>query len=214
MRNLFAILSLFVVLSFSYSSAIAQDEKATSILKTAKSKLDGMSDFTANFKYTLSGTSTKASKSGKIKYKKGKFRVEMPDQDLFCDQKKMWVFLKKDNEVNVSSYDATEGLDIEQIFKTYQQSAKARLEGEESIHSIACFKVFIAAANAKSDYNQVRLWINKASHYLEKAELTDRRQVKTIYEFTNIKTNNSFPDSDFRFDSAKHPGVKVYDETN
>lgn len=212
MRNFIAIVSLFIAFTFAHSSASAQD--ASTILKTAKAKLDGMNDFTANFKYTLSGSSTKATKAGKIKYKKGKFRVEMPDQELFCDQKKMWVFLKKDNEVNVTSYDATEGLDIEQIFKTYQQSAKARLEGEETVHSIACFKVYIANASAKSDYNQVRLWINKSTHYLEKAELTDRRQVKTIYEFTNMKANNSFPDSDFRFDTAKHPGVKVYDETN
>lgn len=209
MRKLIAFFTFSLVF---FVAAQAQD--AAVILKNAKTKLDGMADFTANFKYTISGSSSKATKAGKIKYKKGKFRVEMADQEWYCDQKKLWIFLKKDNEVNITSYDPTEGLDIEQIFKTYQQSAKARYDGEESVHSVACHKIFIASSSAKSEYNQVKLWINKSNHFLEKAELTDRRQVKTIYEFTNMKANNSFSDNEFRFDSAKHPGVKVYDETN
>ncbi len=214
MKKIAFILTIFSLMILASNTASAQDEKANTVLKTAKAKLEGMNDFTASFKYTLSGPSAKASKSGKIKYKKGKFRVEMGDQELYCDKNKLWVYLKNDNEVNVTPYDANDGLDIEQIFKTYQQTSKAKYEGDETIHSVACYKIYIATTSSKSDYNQVRLWINKSSHHLEKAELTDRRQVKTIYEFSNIKANNGLPDSEFRFDVAKHPGVQVYDETN
>ncbi|MBX7242785.1 MAG: outer-membrane lipoprotein carrier protein LolA [Bacteroidia bacterium] len=215
MKKVAFIFTFFSLTFLLFNSAFAQDEKANTVLKTAKAKLEGMNDFTASFKYTLSGPNAKnASKSGKIKYKKGKFRVEMGDQELYCDKNKLWVFLKNDNEVNVTPYDANDGLDIEQIFKTYQQASKAKYEGDETVHNIACFKIYIASTSSKSDYNQVRLWINKNSHYLEKAELTDRRQVKTIYEFSNIKTNNGLSDNEFRFDVAKHPGVQVYDETN
>lgn len=208
----FSILCMWI-LSVTQLNAQTGDAKAVAILKTSKTKLDGMADFAANFKYSLVNPAKKgiASKQGKIKYKKGKFRVEMADQELYCDKSKLWVFLKKDNEVNVTPYDAGEGLDIESIFKSYQANSKARYEGEESVNGVMCHKIYIAGSG---EYNQVRLWINKTSSFLEKAELTDRRQVKTTYEFSNVKSNNGFSDTEFRFDVAKHPNVKVYDETN
>jgi outer membrane lipoprotein-sorting protein len=208
-------LCVFALLFGNYASA--QDAKATEVLKASEAKFNGMADFAANFKYSLQNPAAKgsgASKQGKIKYKKGKFRVEMTDQDLYCDKHKLWVYIKADKEVNVTPYEGSDGLDIETIFKSYKQNAKARYEGEKAVNGIACHQIYIASSDPKSDYNQVRLWINTKSNFLEKAELTDRRQVKTIYEFSNVKANNGFSDNEFRFDVAKNPGVKVYDETN
>ena len=122
--------------------------------------------------------------------------------------------MKKDNEVNVSPYDKDSGIDIEQIFKTYQNSAKARYAGEENVGAIACHKIEIATTDKKLDYNQVKLWINTKTNFLEKATLVDRRQTSTTYEFSNVKTNNGFTDKEFEFNTAKYPGVKVYDESN
>lgn len=213
----FSVFFTFVFALLLGNYAIAQDAKASEVLKASEAKFNGMADFAANFKYSLQNPSAKgsgASKQGKIKYKKGKFRVEMTDQDLYCDKSKLWVYIKADKEVNVTPYEGSDGLDIETIFKSYKQNAKARYEGEKVINGIACHQIFIASSDPKSDYNQIRLYINTKSSYLEKAELTDRRQVKTIYEFSNIKANNGFSDNEFRFDVAKNPGVKVYDETN
>jgi outer membrane lipoprotein-sorting protein len=215
MRTIFvSILGIFF-LCFTAQLTVAQDQKAIKILNDSKSKMEGMADFTANFKYSVkAATRNAATKTGKIKYKKGKFRITLPDQEMICDKRKIWVYMKKDNEVNVSPYDKDSGIDIEQIFKTYQNSAKARYTGEESIGAIACHKIEIATTDKKLDYNQVKLWINTKTNFLEKATLVDRRQTATTYEFSNVKTNNGFTDKEFEFNTAKYPGVKVYDESN
>ncbi|MFN0201676.1 MAG: LolA family protein [Bacteroidia bacterium] len=214
-------LGLFTFMMLFTQNATAQtvqgDEKAIKILNASKSKFETMGDFTASFKYSLAGatqSAAKATKQGKIKYKKGKFRITLPDQEMFCNKKKIWVYMKSDNEVNVSHYGGGDaGIDIEAIFKSYQNGAKAAYSGQENINGMACHRIDLASTNKKLDYNQAKLWINTKTNFLEKVTLVDRRQTQTTYEFSNVKMNNGLSDKEFEFNAAAYPKVKVYDET-
>ncbi|MDX2285202.1 MAG: outer membrane lipoprotein carrier protein LolA [Bacteroidia bacterium] len=204
-----------LLLTGSMLSAAAQDTKATNVLNASKSKLESLGDFAATVKYTVDNPASaqKApSKTGKLKYKRGMYVLMLDDQEIYCNKITQWVYLKKDKEVNITAYDPREAVSLESVFTIYKANGKPRYEGAETLHGVACHKVYIALADPKVEYNQARLWINQQTNLLEKITLTDRRQTSTTYEFFEVRTNQGLGDGDFSFNPAKVPGLKVYDE--
>lgn len=219
MKSVAIVLSPFFLLAFFFLSGFTdlQDDRAEKILKSSKSTFDAQEDFTANFRYGLSSSrpdkkTTSIEKTGTISFKKGMFLIDMEDQAVYCDKESQWVLLKEDKEVNIFDYDPDEGVSVEAIFSLYESNAKTRYDGEETMNGKVYHKIFLAATDDAVDYNQVKLWINKKTNFLEKAVLIDRRQTVTTMEFSNISINNGLKDSIFRFDQSMHSNVDVYDE--
>ncbi|MEO1451384.1 MAG: outer membrane lipoprotein carrier protein LolA [Bacteroidota bacterium] len=189
---------------------------ADNILQDSKEKLESLNDLAADFTYSISSPAIKnpIAKKGAFKYKDGMYVVEMSEQDIYCDSKTLWIHLKDEEapEVTIMDYDPEEGMNIEAIFKLYEASAQSLLEGEETIHGVACHKIKLAIKDSKLEYNQARLWVNKKTKLLEKVSVTNRRQSTTTYEFSGIKTNSGFNTTTFQFDVSRFPGIDVYDE--
>lgn len=200
-----------------------QDERAAKILKESKSAFDRLDNLSAKFKYSIKASSQNAKemvKEGELKFKKkkpgaagkSKYYVKTAGQEMFCNGSKIWVYMREDNEVNeLSADDAGEaGMDVEGIFKLYEQSADARYEASENIGGVQCDKIYLAIKNPKADYNQAYLWIGSQDHLPRKALLIDRRQTRTTLELKSLDTKKVLPDNTFTFDKAKYPGVKNY----
>lgn len=207
----------FVVLTSSFlllNGFVAFQASADRILEESKVALRSLSDFSADFNYELTnpGMRNTVSKTGSLKYKRGKYVIKMDDQEIFCDLKTLWIYLKADNEVNVMNYDPEEGMDVESIFNLYETSSEARYQGEQQVNGAACHHIYLAIKDPGLEYNQAYLWINKQTKLLQKISLINRSQTTTSYEFRNMKTNTGLGDAEFRFDVGAHSGVDVYDE--
>lgn len=194
----------------------AQDNKADKILRDSKAKFEGLQDYAASFEYAIENQAIKNSptieKSGKIKIKNDMFTLSLGDQEIYCDGETQWIYLKQDNEVNILPYDREDGLNIESVFQLYESNARSRYEGTEMVNNANCHKIFLAISDASLDYNQGTLWISQRSGLPIKAELKDRNQTLTEIVFSDVKTNQNYPDSDFVFNVSAHPDVAVYDE--
>lgn len=208
MKHFLVIIALF--LGF---AAQAQSDKATDIIKKSQQKLEKLQDFSANFSLSIENPNMKKPvvRTGELKYKEGKFVIQMPDQEVYCDGVTQWVYLPEDQEVTIMNYDPEEPW-IEAIFSVYEASTEPRYEGTETVHGVKCHKIYLAIKDKNLDYNQAYLWINTSNHFLEKTILIDRRQTQNIYEFSEVKTDQGLSNLDFRFDAGKHQGVDVYDE--
>ncbi|GAB4414675.1 MAG: hypothetical protein OHK0039_22700 [Bacteroidia bacterium] len=191
----------------------AQDLQAVRMLRTSQKTLASLQDFHARFSYVIDNPEMPRAtpRAGHIRYKKGKYAILLSDQEVYCDLETQWIYLVPDKEVNVMPYDPEEGVTLESIFRIYEASAKSRYDGQERIHGNTCERIYLAITDPSLDYNQAYVWINAASMLIEKVALIDRKQTTTTYEFWDIKTNNGFSDSDFRFDPSKYPGVVIYD---
>jgi outer membrane lipoprotein-sorting protein len=216
-RN-FTFTLLFLSLCFPLSGIAQDSEKASSILQASKAAFDQLEDFSADITYALANPSnpnSNISKEGKLHYSKGKYTVLMADQEIYCDGETMWIHLPAedpaDSEVNILEYDPEEGLDLESIFSLYQAGSKNRYDGDAKVHGVSCHKIYMAITDQDLEFNQVELWINKRTELLEKAITTNRRQIKTIFEFENMKTNQNLPASTFSFNTQGFAG-EVYDE--
>lgn len=210
MKHLLVILSLFGFLGLQ-----AQDTKAEKIIAQSQTKLEGMQDFAADFSYRIENPNmtNPVTRDGKIKYKAGKFVIQLQDQEVYCDGVTQWIFLPGDCEVTIMDYDPEEPW-VESIFNIYEASSESRYDGEEVIHGVKCHRIFVAIKDANLDYNQAIVWINTKTSFLEKTALIDRRQTRSVYEFSSVLTDQGLSNLTFRFDADAYTDcdVDVFDE--
>lgn len=196
------------------TSAFAQDATATKILNESKAKFEKLKDFSADFIYSLenpSNTNTNVSEKGKLYYSGGKYAVILENQEIFCDGETIWIHIPDDEEVTILDNDSEEGFNIEKIFNLYEEGSKARYDGTQTIEGRPMHKIYIAATDKELEFNQARVWINRNNKLIEKAVVTNRRQINTIFQFSNVKLDQNLPDSKFVFDTKSFEG-DIYDE--
>jgi outer membrane lipoprotein-sorting protein len=210
MKKLFAILPLLIC-----TAAYPQSDNAAEIMAKSKQYMESLKDFSAQMFYSIENPTMAKPvlRTGRIKYKAGKFVIQMPDQEVYCDGVTQWVFIpdKDAPEVTIMHYDPEEPW-IESIFQIYSAGSESRYDGTENIHGVNCHKVYLAIKDPGLDYNQAYVWINASSYFMEKTVLIDRRQTQTTYEFSDVKTDQDLSDSEFRFDPGKHTDITIFDE--
>ena len=218
MKKLFISIPLILAIFLMSTGFSTKDDKAAQLIKESKAKFESLKDLSANFKFSLNNPRLPKQpkpKEGWMRYKKGQFVLAFNDQEIYVDGTTQWVFLPDEGdygEVTITDYDPELGENAEAIFKVYEGSAEPQLQGEETIHGVRCYKIFLNINNDEVDYNQANVWINKANKLLEKVELTDRKKTVTTYELINTKINQNLTIKSFQFDKSKHPGVEIYDE--
>ncbi len=192
------------------------DPKAEKVLKTVKLKMNNVADFRAKFKYVLENRATKnaqpMSKVGNLRVKKNnKFNIEFTDQSLICDGKTVWNYLKKENEVNVSEYDPTEGFNLDKILRVYDDGMKARFDEQQKLGTASISKVSLFPVKGKTDYFKIEMWVDDLQSVPLKMKVWNKNGSTVTYELSEIKVNNNLKDSDFVFQKTDHPGVSVND---
>src|SRR5687768_7582462 len=86
--------------------AIAQnDAKAKKILENVSKKVNALKSLKANFALHLAGANGKVreTKKGNFVMKGPKYRVNIAGQEIICDNKTVWTYMKETNEVQVST---------------------------------------------------------------------------------------------------------------
>ena len=197
---------------------LSQEDPAIKILSEYHAKLEALSDFSADFIYTIEnqGTAANISQKGVLHYAKGKYVIKMPGQEIFCDGKSIWIHLPgdppTDSELNILPYDPEEGLALDQVFFLFKEKGiSAKYVGKQTIAGSSLDLLYLVNTNPKVDFYEARMWINEHSTFPQKITTTDRRQTTTSFEFNNIQLDQGLPATAFEFDTSHFPG-EIYDE--
>jgi outer membrane lipoprotein-sorting protein len=215
--KIFSLVSAIALLFVAWTNPVntlAEDPAA--ILKKAEANFEKLDDFSADFSFTLSNPSdpdATITKKGKLAYSKGKYFVKLSDQEFYCDGEKIWVFLPEDDEVTIYPNDPEEGFNIETLLQLYKSNAKARHDGRTTVNGKSCHNIYLANSDPEMEFNQARLWLDTKTYLPVQVETVNRSQTRTMYSFSNTKTNQGLGIEKFRFDVSKFPDVEVYDET-
>lgn len=199
------IILCFLLSHFTFGQTASS--QASELLETSQQKLEAVQDFSANVSYVIANPNMPKAipKTGTVKYKDGKYALALTDQEIYCDLTSMWIYLKNDREVEVLDYDAEEGQTVESIFSLYKANTQAKLVGAELVKGRKCHKIFLTNQDESLDYNEANVWIDTETMLLTKAELIDRKQTTTTFEFFNIKTDVGLSNADFQLTKSQVP---------
>ena len=210
MRHIKYILSLLVI-AFAAFSMHAQDAKADKILADSKKTFKGKKDLSADLKFTIENPRLDEPdvKSGKVAMSGDKYKIKFKSEHIYCDGKSVYLILIEEEEVNITEYDPDESLNIDMVYKIYEEDTKSRYDGlDGNLHKISLFW-----NHDDSDFFRAELWINKSSKLIENAVLSARNGTKLIYELSGIKTNQGLGASSFEPQlSTDYKGFYLNDE--
>ena len=206
------LLSIVVLLTISSLTLQAQNNTdAQSILDKATAKVQSAKGINANFSLIQKDKSDHviSNSKGILKIKGSKYYIKQEENEIFCNGIQIWNF-DGSNEVTIAKTDPDEDeLSPQQILTGFN---KKDFEIKLLSSTGTSYQVQLTPVDKRKNFKQVVLYFNKSTSLVSKAVITDKTNAVTEISFINISLNTSFPDSQFVFDTAKHPGVEVINQ--
>ena len=196
--------------------ALAQkDPKAKTVLDAMSQKYQNMKGYTAGFDYTYSDAGGSGDRqSGELAVKGAKYRLKLPDQEIFNDGKTVWTLIQTDSykEVTINDVSQMEGeLTPSNIYKMYQTGFNYRLLADKTYQGKSVNVVELIAQKADAPFKQLKLMVDKTTKDLLGWEMSDGVGGVFTYSFKNVKSAPNLPEDYFIFDPKKYPGIEIID---
>lgn len=192
----------------------AQDAKAKTILDNATKKMNALKSLKANFALSVKGANGKTaqSKKGNFFMKGDKYRVSMGDQEIICDGKTVWTYVKAANEVQVSNYNPSEAtISPTKLFNNfYDKEYSYKYAGSKNFAGKAADIIEMTPKNSAKQFKRVLLAIDK-SNVIAGGDVYEKNGNQYHYEVSGFTPNASVTDATFTFDTKKYPNVDVVD---
>ncbi|MBN7810111.1 outer membrane lipoprotein carrier protein LolA [Algoriphagus sp. H41] len=209
-------LSLILIFLFCAITAFAQkDPKAKAVLDDMSKKYQSMKGFTAGFDYTYQDAAgTGDRQSGEIAVSGEKYRLKLPDQEIYNDGKTVWTFIQTATykEVTINEASQMEGeLTPSNVYKMYQSGFNYRLLADKTYQGKSVHVVELIAQKPNAPFKEVKLMVDKSTKDLLGWEMFDGQGGMFAYSFKNLKAAPSLPADYFVFDAKKYPGIEVID---
>lgn len=192
------------------------DPKAKVILDRMKKMSQSKKSTEIDFNLVIEQAEQKKpeTQKGKIVQSGKKFFASTSDQEIYCDGKTVWIYLKDANEVQVNNYDpmaTNDFLSPEQVIKMYETGEYLyAITGEETLGQKQLTNIEFKPRNKNSQYSKIRMGIEKGDkpNYIK---VFTKNGSKFTLVINNITYDRNYTTDYFVFNNKKHPGVLVED---
>lgn len=192
----------------------ANDPQATKILNEISQKYKSYTTLQTYFTLKVEERDGKIinNQQGILHTKGDKYKLELPGQELYCDNETCWLYLKDANEVQINNYDPLEQSIIPTQFYTIYEKDYFYALTEEITENNKVYQIIELTPNDKSkSYFKIKLSINKANKSITNIKVFDKGGSRYVYEIQKQTPNLILDDTFFKFDATKHPGIEVID---
>lgn len=205
---------LFIAVSF--GATAQRDKQAEEVLDSVSEKYQSLNGLTATFEYTYSAApgDEGQSKIGEVAVKGNKYKLVLDDQEIYNNGKTVWTYIKSNNfkEVTINTVEEDmEELTPSNIYNIYRKGYNYKLLGEKKLNGITVQQIELTAEKRKSQFQRIKLFVDKAKKDLMGWEIQDDMGGVFSYQFKETNTQVNLPVSTFVFDVQKHPEVEVID---
>jgi outer membrane lipoprotein-sorting protein len=210
MRSLFFALMMMMVLP-AYSQT--KDAKAIALLDEVSAKTKSFKSIRADFSYTMENKQAKINevKTGTLTLSGDKYRLKAEGQEVICDGKLLWTYLKESNEVQINDLDnKDEALTPSKLLSSYNASYKSKMLKDHSATDPNEATVELIP-NVIKNFTKAILVVDKIKKQVKSFILYDKNGNIFTYKITKYQTDLSISAADFTFDKSKFPGVEVID---
>ncbi|QNH60948.1 LolA family protein [Hymenobacter sediminicola] len=212
MKKYLALLALSV--SFMSAASAQQDPKAGKILDQMSAKYQAMKAFRANFTQTLENDATKVKEnlSGDILVSGQKFRLKISGQEVINNGQTVWTYMKSENEVNISDFEADEQeISPSQIYTLYKKGYKYSYVQEAKEGGEAVDVIELSPEDRNNPVFKVRLKVSKVDKSVKSWQMFKKNGNRYTFKINKFTPNVPVDATTFNFDKAKYKGVKVID---
>lgn len=199
---------LLLVLGVAGVSRAQNDPNAKKVLDGVSTKLKSFKGVTANFSYTTKDKRNvkKGSVNGTISIKGQKYYIKQGATEIFCNGAQTWNY-NGENEVTVSPVDNdAKTLSPQKLLSDfYDKDFNYKLVSSAGQYN----QIQLVPVDKRKNFKQVTVYVDKSKNMITKAQVVDKSDNTVEFSLTNVKTNVPLPDTQFEFDTKKHPGVEV-----
>lgn len=202
-----------VLLAQSGQTTSMNDPKAKEVLDKMSETYRNSTGIHAKFSQTTEAPGAKTTiKNGEVTVKGDMYRIQFPEQMIFCDQKAVWTYLKENNEVQINDYEpSSEDITPSSLFNIYQNDFFYIKQTDETISNVLCHVIELTPKDKSRPYFKVRLWVDKKTNIAKRIKIFDKNGYRYTYTILSADNKIKPEDSHFRFNKADFPGVKVED---
>jgi len=204
------------LLAFLFMGGVSaqQDTKAKEILDKVSENTRSFSAIKAQFSFSMENPEEGINEQneGRLWLKGDKYKVEIMGVESYCDGKNVWTYMPDAGEVNITTMDTNneDALNPAKILTIYENGFNYKFIEETTDNNRPVYIIDLFP-NKESDLARVRLKIHK-----------ENLQLLTVHAYANdgnlysvivktFDTNLPVEDSNFIFDTSKHPDVEVID---
>ena len=185
------------------------DPEAKKILEKLADSYDTQGGIYLKYKLTLEFGKDKEIQSGDIYQKGEKYRVNNNGNQIISDGKSVWVYNKKQNEVQINDYDP----DSEDILSPAQ--ILSIHDNDEYFYAITGensqgYKIEFKPLDKDSEIMKIRIEVDKSKTKLKSAKIFSDDGSRYTFEIEKLE-NKKASDSKFSFDGKQYPGVTTID---
>ncbi|ERM82542.1 hypothetical protein P872_05820 [Rhodonellum psychrophilum GCM71 = DSM 17998] len=208
--------SLLFVTGFFFNGFSQQDTNAKAILDGVSEKYQSLKGLKANFEfsYSHSGDGVNQTQTGEIAVKGDKYRLKLPEQEIFNNGKTIWTYIVSGNykEVTINYAGETEDeLTPSSVYNIYKKGYNYRLIGEKTENGNVIQEVELTAINSGTPFKKVILFVVKAKKDLAGWEIYDDQGGVFKYRFKSVNTQENLADDYFNFNPKQYGKIEIID---
>lgn len=144
-----------------------------------------------------------------------KFRLEMEPQIISSDGKTTWVYLKKNNEIQISDTEpgSENGfLTPRDLLSRYQKGDFLyAIVDRVTEKGVVLTQIEFKPKSKNSEYSKLRVSINEKTGTIESIKAFAKDGSRYTFQITRLSPNKSFPSGHFQLKPADFPGAQVED---
>lgn len=192
------------------------DPVATSMLEKIKKEYQMHKTIETVFDVVMESSGAKTqTQSGKLIQQGKKYAMVMSEQEVYCDGKNVWYYLKDDKEVQINTFEEKSGEEImspEQLLRFYESGNYLyAVTGEEKIGNKSLTNIEFKPKNRMSQYSKVRIGVDKASGMPNYIKVFSKNGSNMTLVIKNTIFDKLYKPEYFVFNEKKYPGIHVED---
>ena len=214
-------ISLLFTLTFSQKQNPANDAEAAALLQKVSEKYKAYKNISADFKLVIMRPKLKPEQDdkkytdtlkGKVLLQQAKFNITAGGQQIICDGKNIWTYIKGEKEIQVDTYQESEGVfSPSKIFSLYSEGYLYQTKESKTINGKKVTVIEMSPSNKKVTFFKIDVTVDESTLQITESKIYEKNGARYIYKLLKQTSNVSTTDQSFTYDAKKFAGVKVVD---
>jgi len=156
--------------------------------------------------------SVKESQIGTFYLKDGNFKLTFGNQEIICDQKNVWTYLKDANEVQINTYNPSElEINPNEIFTMWETGFLYGYIGELVLNSKTVHAIELTPNDKNLPYFKVKLYIDKTTKNVIRMQTFYKNSTIVTFDIKSILPDIEILEGFFFFNTNNYPGIHIID---